>query len=61
MIARSTGAAPRQRGSSEGWTLSQSALIEQVSRDERAVRDDDDGVGIRVEAGEALGLADLDP
>ena len=35
--------------------------VEQFGRNERAVRDDHDGVGVRVEAGEPLRLAHLDP
>ena len=42
MIARSTGAAPRQRGSSDGWTFSQSRSLEQLLGDEHAVAGDDD-------------------
>ena len=62
MIARSTGAAPRQRGRSDGWTLSQSALGEQLRRDEQAVRDDDDGRRAEVEPRlEPLGLQHGDP
>ena len=45
MIARSTGAAPRQRGSSDGWTFSQSAAREQRLRDQQPVGGDDDRVG----------------
>ena len=38
MSARSTGAAPRQRGSSDGWTFSQSALVEQRLGDQQRRR-----------------------
>ena len=50
MIARSTGAAPRQRGSSDGWTLSQSRSVEQRRRDQQPVGADDDRVARRARA-----------
>ena len=43
-IARSTGAAPRQRGSSDGWTLSQSARSSSDGGMQQAVGADDDRV-----------------
>ena len=59
--ARSTGAAPRQRGSSDGWTLSQSARVEQRLGDQQPVRGDDDGVGRDLDVlVEPRGLRDRD-
>ncbi len=43
--ARSTGAAPRQRGRSDGCTFSHSARERSDVRDQQPVRGDDDGVG----------------
>ena len=59
-IARSTGAAPRQRGSSEKWTFTHPTCghREHVGRQDRAVGDDDDRV--RSERREPLGLARAD-
>ncbi len=60
-MARSTGAAPRQRGRSDGWTFSQSARSKQRGGDQEAVGADDDGIEL---AGGQLGtgrLLDLDP
>ena len=67
MIARSTGAAPRQRGSSDGWTLSISKSLQQGLLDERAERAHDDDVGLgrgdpRAGLGpvDVLGLVEVD-
>ena len=60
MIARSTGAAPRQRGRSDGWTFSQSRSSEQLLRDQRPVRGDDDRRVAR-ELGQPLGLLHRNP
>ena len=69
MIARSIGAAPRQRGSSEGWTLSIGELGEQRLADQLAEGADDDRLGpggarsARSAAlvVDVLGLQQLDP
>ena len=47
MIARSTGAAPRQRGSSDGWTLRSSCSESSGSLMQRAEGADDHDVGLR--------------
>ena len=68
MIARSIGAAPRQRGSSEGWTLSIGSSESSGSRiswpkaqtaatSGRAARIRSSGLGVV----DALGLEQLDP
>ena len=46
MIARSTGAAPRQRGSSDGWTFSQRWRSSSVARDQPPVGDEHDRLGV---------------
>ena len=46
MIARSIGAAPRQRGSSDGWTLSSSSSREQRLADQLAEGADDAELGL---------------
>ena len=56
-IARSTGAAPRQRGSSDGWTLSQSELARAGRGDQEPVGADDDRVD---RVGRQLGPLGLD-
>ena len=62
MIARSTGAAPRQRGSSDGWTFSQSRSSSSSVGIERAVRGDDDHAAPSPgNDGQPLGLLDRDP
>ena len=48
-IARSTGAAPRHRGSSEKWRFTIGSAVEQVRLDDPAVRDDDAEVGVDVD------------
>ena len=50
MSARSTGAAPRQRGSSDGWTLSQSRSASSASGTMQPVGDGDDRRRAEVEA-----------
>ncbi len=70
-MARWIGAAPRQRGSSEAWTLTQPRArhLEDVARQDQAVGRHDDHVGLQV-AVELLddgrvpqrrGLEDLEP
>ena len=61
MSARSTGAAPRQRGRSDGCTFSQSRSPSSGLGDDEAVRDGDDVVGAEIEPGlEPLGLEHRD-
>ena len=68
MIARSIGAAPRQRGSSDGWTLSIGELGEQRLADQLPEGADDDRLGRggadplqRRLVVDVLGLQQLDP
>ena len=68
MIARSIGAAPRQRGSSEGWTFSIGQLGEQRLADQLAEGADGERLGLggadpleRRVVVDVLGLEQLDP
>ena len=68
MIARSIGAAPRQRGSSDGCTLSSSSSDEQRLADQLAEGADDAELGLggadplqRLGLVGRLGLQQLDP
>ena len=62
MSARSTGAAPRQRGRSDGCDVEPEPLVEQRLGDDEAVRDRDDDRGTEIEARlEPLGLEHGDP
>ena len=67
MIARSTGAAPRQRGSSDGWHVEDLVVREQRLLDQHAVGADDQRVGLgggdpleHVRLVQALGLDQLE-
>ena len=62
MIARSTGAAPRQRGRSEGWTLSHGRSASSAGGIEQPVRADDDRRRAEIEPRRGpLRLKDGDP